>query len=77
MLNSIFESFYNIALSAIDKLPEISSFTVPTPVYSGIGSIFSVVGIIMPYSLYLPLIVFILSLTSFRIVYSVYLHFKK
>lgn len=77
MLDTLLESLYNIALSAIDTLPEISAFTVPDSVYDGIGSIFSVIGVIMPYKLYLPLITFILSLTAFRIVYAVYIHFKK
>ncbi len=77
MIDKLLESLYNLADKAIDSLPTIEGFTVPQSVYDGIGSIFSFVGWLMPYSVYSPLIVFILSLTAFRIFYAVYLHFKK
>ncbi|MCM1328091.1 MAG: hypothetical protein NC253_01495 [Ruminococcus sp.] len=77
MINNLMEKFYSLALSAIEKLPDIEGFNVPAEVNQGIGKIFQFVGWIMPYNLYAPLIIFILSLTSFRIVYAVYLHFKK
>lgn len=77
MINSILDSFYNLALKAIESLPDVSDLNIPDGVYDGIGTIFQFVGWIMPYNFYEPLIVFILSLTSFRIVYAIYLHFKK
>lgn len=77
MINNLLDSLYNLALKAIEELPEIEGFNVPSEVYKGIGKIFQFVGWLMPYYIYAPLIIFILSLTSFRIVYAVYLHFKK
>lgn len=77
MINSIIETFSGFALQAIEALPTVEPFVVPDDVYDGIDTIFSFVGWLMPYSLYAPLITFILSLTAFRIAYAVYLHFKK
>lgn len=77
MINNLLDSLYNLALNAIDGLPDIEGFNVPSEVYQGIGKIFQFVGWLMPYSIYSPLITFILSLTAFRISYAVYLHFKK
>lgn len=77
MINGIIDTLSKIALEAIEALPTIEPFSVPEDVYSGIDSIFTFVGWLMPYSLYAPLITFILSLTAFRIAYAVYLHFKK
>lgn len=76
MIDNLLESLYNIALNSIDNLPEIEGFNVPPQVNDGIGKMFSFVGWLMPYSIYAPLITFILSLTAFRISYAVYLHFK-
>lgn len=77
MINNLLDSLYNFALKAIDELPDIEGFNVPSEVYQGVGKIFQFVGWLMPYRIYSPLIIFILSLTSFRIAYAVYLHFKK
>ena len=77
MINNLIDSICKLMLKAVDSLPEIEKFTIPDTVYNGIDSIFGFVGWIMPYSLYAPLILFILSLTSFRIAYAVYLHFKR
>lgn len=77
MINDWLDSLYNFALNSIENLPDIEVFNVPVEAYSGIGKIFKFVGWLMPYEIYSPLIFFILSLTSFRIVYAVYLHFKK
>lgn len=66
-----------MALEAIEILPTVEPFTVPDGVYNGIDTVFGFVGWLMPYSIYAPLITFILSLTAFRISYAVYLHFKK
>ncbi len=77
MIDKLLDSLYNLADRAIEALPAIDKFEIPQSVYDGIGSIFSFVGWLMPYSIYSPLITFILSLTAFRISYAVYLHFKK
>lgn len=77
MINKILESLYNLAIKAINGLPAIEGFNVPPEVKQGVGKIFQFVGWLMPYSIYAPLITFILSLTAFRISYAVYLHFKK
>ena len=77
MINNLLDSLYNLALNAIYGLPDIEGFNVPSEVYQGVGEIFQFVGWLMPYNIYSPIIIFILSLTSFRIVYAVYLHFKK
>lgn len=77
MINNLIDSICKLLLKAVDNLPEIEKFTIPDTIYDGIDSIFGFVGWVMPYSLYAPLILFILSLTAFRIAYAVYLHFKK
>lgn len=77
MINGIIDTLSGLALEAIEALPTIEPFNVPDDVYDGIDIIFGFVGWLMPYSLYAPLITFILSLTAFRIAYAVYLHFKK
>ena len=77
MINNLIDSICKLLLKAVDSLPEIEKFTIPDTIYDGIDTIFGFVGWVMPYSLYAPLILFILSLTAFRIAYAVYLHFKK
>lgn len=77
MINTLIDSVCKLLLNAVDALPEIEHFSIPDTVYNGVDSIFGFVGWVMPYSLYAPLILFILSLTAFRIAYAVYLHFKK
>ena len=77
MINDILNFLSGVALNGINSLPDVDTFTVPDGVYSGIDSIFGFVGWVMPYSMYSPLITFILSLVAFRIAYAIYLHFKK
>ena len=77
MINTLIDSFCRLLLNNIDSLPDMVSFDVPDGVYDGINSMMSFVGWLMPYSLYAPLIAFILALTSFRIFYAIYHHFKK
>ena len=77
MINNIIDFFSGVGLKAIDGLPDVDTFSVPNGVYDGIDTVFGFVGYIMPYSLYSPLITFILSLVAFRIAYAIYLHFKK
>lgn len=76
MIDDIFNSITDGVIAIINSLPDTGSFSVPVDVYEGISSIFSFVGWIMPSSLYMPLITFILGLTAFRIAYAVYIHFK-
>lgn len=77
MIQLLTNGFYDTLISIIDLLPEVDPLTVPDVVTDGIQSIFSFVGWVMPYNLYSPLLTFILSLTAFRIVYAIYLNFKK
>lgn len=77
MINELFNSLCSLAIKAIDTLPNVVSFEVPQGIYNGINQMFSFVGWIMPYNLYLPLLTFILSLTAFRIAYAIYIHFFK
>lgn len=76
MIDNILDSITNGLLSVIDELPSVTSFHVPPSVYSGVDSIFSFVGWLMPYDIYYPLFAFIISLTVFRIFYAIYIHFK-
>lgn len=76
MIDSLLDSITNGLCFIIDSLPSVTSFHVPSAVYSGVDSIFSFVGWLMPYNLYYPLFAFIISLTVFRIFYAIYIHFK-
>lgn len=76
MIDSLLDSITNGLCSIIDSLPSVTTFHVPSEVYSGVDSIFSFVGWLMPYKLYYPLFAFIISLTVFRIFYAIYIHFK-
>lgn len=76
MIDKLLDDITNGLCNIIDGLPDITVFTVPSDVYSGIDSIFSFVGWLMPYDLYFPLLAFIVSLTVFRIFYAIYIHFK-
>lgn len=76
MIDKLFDSITNGLCSIIDSLPSVTTFHVPQEVYSGVNSIFSFVGWLMPYDLYFPLLAFIVSLTVFRIFYAIYIHFK-
>ena len=77
MINQLTDKFYDCLIAIIDKLPEVEAFTVPTVLESGLTKIFEFVGWLMPFSYYLPLMSFILSLTAFRISYSIFMRFKK
>lgn len=77
MINGIIDTLSRFALEAIEALPTVEPLIIPDDVYSGIDNIFGFVGWLMPYSIYAPLITFILTLTAFRIAYAVYLHFKR
>ena len=76
MIDKLLDSITNGLCSVIDGLPSVTTFHVPQEVYSGVNSIFSFVGWLMPYDLYFPLLAFIVSLTVFRIFYAIYIHFK-
>lgn len=77
MIQWLTDGFYDTLIAIIDLLPEVETLTIPDGVTAGIYSIMEFVGWIMPFDLYAPLLVFILSLTAFRIVYTIYLRFKK
>lgn len=76
MIDKLLDSITNGLCSIIDGLPTVTTFHVPDDVYTGINSIFSFVGWLLPYDLYFPLLAFIVSLTVFRIFYAIYIHFK-
>lgn len=76
MIDNLLDSITNGLCSIIDSLPNVTTFHVPQEVYSGVDSIFSFIGWLMPYDLYFPLLAFIVSLTVFRIFYAIYIHFK-
>ena len=76
MIDKLLDSITNGLCSMIDGLPTVTTFHVPDDVYTGINSIFSFVGWLLPYDLYFPLLAFIVSLTVFRIFYAIYIHFK-
>lgn len=71
------QKYYELLLAVIELIPDSPKFMVPDDVYSGITSIFSFVGWLMPYDLYEPLFVFILGLTAFRIAWAFFITFRK
>ena len=76
MIDKLLDSITDGLCSIIDSLPSVTTFHVPQEVYSGVDIIFTFIGWLMPYSLYFPLLAFIVSLTVFRIFYAIYIHFK-
>lgn len=61
----------------IDMLPDLDNIYIPEGVYQGIDSMTSLLGLLMPFPLYRPLLMFILTLTAFRITYAIYLQIRK
>lgn len=71
------ELFYNWFKYIIEMLPNIGNIYIPEGVYQGIDNMTSLLGLLMPFQLYKPLLSFILSLTAFRITYAIYLQILK
>lgn len=71
------EAFFNWFKHIIDMLPDIENIYIPEGVYQGIDNMTSLLGLLMPFQLYKPLLTFILTLTSFRITYAIYLQIRK
>lgn len=71
------EVFFNWLKHIIDMLPDIGNIYIPEGVYQGIDNMTSLLGLLMPFQLYKPLLTFILALTSFRITYAIYLQIRK
>ncbi len=77
MIAQLTDSFYEVIISLIDKLPDVPSLELPAETESALMMLFQFVGWLMPYAYYIPLMTFILGLTAFRIIYTIYLKFKK
>ena len=73
----MFDFVLDWLLKVIDSLPSVDNFYVPDSVYDGIDNMTSLLGYFMPFELYRPLLMFILSLTVFRISYAIYMQIKK
>ncbi len=71
------EVFFNWLKHIIDMLPDIGNIYIPEGAYQGIDNMTSLLGLLMPFQLYKPLLTFILALTSFRITYAIYLQIRK
>lgn len=74
MIDYIFANWFRYV---INMLPDMSSIYIPEGVYQGIDGMTSLLGLLMPFPLYKPLLTFILGLTAFRITYAVYLQIRK
>ena len=74
MIDDVFVNWFSYI---IDKLPDMSKIYIPEGVYQGIDGMTSLLGLLMPFTLYKPLLSFILALTAFRITYAVYLQIRK
>jgi len=68
---------YELYFDIIKSLPDVKPLSPPEGFTKGLSSIFELMGFIMPYDLYEPLISFILALTAFRIVFFVFITFKR
>lgn len=66
---------YDFLFSVIDFLfgwlPDTDNFALPDKVAEVGGQILGFVGWLMPYDLYKPLLMFIISFVGFRIVYAI------
>lgn len=71
------EIFFDWFKYLIDMLPDIGNIYIPERVYQGIDNMTSLLGLLMPFQLYKPLLTFIIALTGFRITYAVYLQIRK
>lgn len=69
--------YYELLLKIIDTFPEAKPLNIPDGISDGLTSMFSLFGFFFPYDLYAPLIIFILGFTAFRIVWSIFVTFKK
>lgn len=77
MVMAIVDFYYTTVIKILGSLPDIQPFEVPDGVTEGVNNVFALLGFIAPYSLYKPLITFILALTVFRIAWAVFLLFKR
>lgn len=68
---------YETYLKIIGSLPDVEPLKPPEGFQQGVDNIFKLLGFIMPYKLYEPLLSFILALTSFRILWSIFITFRK
>lgn len=68
---------YELYLNIIKSLPDVEPLKPPEGFKAGLTNIFKLLGFVMPYKLYEPLIDFILALTAFRIAWAVFVTFKR
>lgn len=68
---------YELYFDIINSLPDVKPLSPPEGFTKGLSNIFKLIGFIMPYDLYKPLIDFILALTAFRIAWAVFVTFKR
>lgn len=68
---------YELYIKMIEALPDVEPLKSPDGFQQGIEDIFKLLGFVMPYNLYKPLLSFIMALTSFRILWAVFITFRK
>lgn len=68
---------YEVYLKILAALPDVDPLELPDGFSQGVQNIFKLLGFVMPYKLYEPLLSFILALTSFRIAWAVFITFRK
>lgn len=71
------KAYYELLLKLINLLPVSDPLQVPEGIEEGFETMFGLFGFFFPYSIYAPLIIFILALTLFRISWAIFVTFKK
>lgn len=69
--------FFEFLLKIINTIPVAEPLSIPAGIEDGFVSMFGLLGFFFPYSIYAPLIIFILGFTVFRIAWSVFITFKR
>lgn len=69
--------FFEFILKIMELIPVADPLPIPEGIEDGFVSMFGLLGFFFPYSIYAPLIIFILGFTVFRIAWSVFITFKR
>ena len=70
-------AFFEFILKIMELIPVAKPLAIPEGIEDGFVSMFGLLGFFFPYSIYAPLIIFILGFTVFRIAWSVFITFKR
>lgn len=69
--------YYEFLIRIIELFPDTEPLEVPEGLKGGFKTMFDLLGFFFPYELFSPLLYFIVTLTFFRISWSVFITFKK